>query len=251
MKMRFSLAAILLTLLSGGWSKEVKQSKTSSITKRLYGTTLKQDQVINYNSDGTPQTVSWVVAGNQYVQTFSYVEGRISYVITNGSIKTEQGEYLIENGRVVSLDWTHFDDRQISENNYVEKFLYNEKGLLQKHSFNKSWSEYHYNNDGDLTTVAHFNENGRPTTKVEYTYTGIKDLFPSLGYFKTGASGFFLPAFSKHLPATRKVTKLSTGQVTRKGVFAYKLDSEGYLVKGKWDGSAGEDTDYEWTNRFQ
>ncbi|HEV7781827.1 MAG TPA: hypothetical protein VGO58_11215 [Chitinophagaceae bacterium] len=251
MKIKFSILAIAAGLFLSGYKANVTDDPPMTVAKKLVRTSIGKDQSISFNTDGTLQMISWIQAGSLCEKLFSYSPAKISYTLTIDGEKKEDGEYKLAGGRVVTLDWLSFDDPGKPSAHYLELFTYNAEGLLQKHSFNSSWSEYVYDDDQNLARASHFNSQGQPTTIVEYKYTSIKDLFPAINYFNKDGSGFFLPAFSKYLPSSKKVTKVSTGVVTLKGKFSYELDADGYVLAGRWDALSAGDPDLEWTNRFQ
>lgn len=238
-------------LVLSGWNNNRSEEPAKRTWKKLVQTNLKGNQSITYHKDGMPATISWTQCGSEYKKTFNYEPGKISYIVLTDGAKTEKGVFTIEAGQVSRLDWNRFSNNGTITATNQETFQYNEKGLLVKHQFNNSRSEYAYDEKDNLITVSHYNEAGKPTTIVEYTYTSIADQHPGFGFFTADGSGFFLPGFSKNLPASRKVTRANNGEVTQKGVFKYELDADGYVLKGKWDAVSVGDADFEWLNSFQ
>jgi hypothetical protein len=251
MKIKFSLLAITAGLFLSGYKEHLPGDGGVSMSKKIVRTNIRDGQSVSFNADGTPTSISWLQAGSRCVKTFFYGPGRISYTVMIDDKKKEHGEYRLAGGKITTLDWTHFDESGKPSGHYLETFTYNLNGLLARHSFNNSWSEYVYDEDQNLVRTSHYNSQGKPTTIVEYEYGGTRDLFPAMNYFNKDGSGFFMPAFSRFLPASKKVTRVVNGEVTLKGRFSYVLDADGYVLKGKWDAISAGDTDSEWSNTFQ
>jgi hypothetical protein len=251
MKIKFSLFAVAATLFLSGYKEHVAADEKAPVTKKLLKTSLRNEQSVILDQDGRPKSITWSAGGSIYIRSFTYAPGKIVYVVRVDGKKKEEGEYHLTGIKVHMLEWRSFDDRGDTTARNMESFEYNQVGLLSKHRFNRAWSEYSYDDHKNLVRTAHYNAAGKPTTVVDYTYTSTKDLFPRLNYFNQDGSGFFLPAFAVYLPASKKVTKVSTNEVTLRGEFDYELDTDGYVVKGKWDALSAGDADHTWTNQFQ
>jgi hypothetical protein len=249
MKIKIYLLAAISGLLLTGYKKDAENSRESNVQKRLYQTSL--GKTIQYDADGKPSTIEWSVAGYTYTKTFMYAQGKIRYSTRRNGQRFEEGEYAVQHGKIMELRWCSIDERGDTTAVNRERFSYNEQGLLAKHYFNEAYSEHTYNTSGNLVKTAHYNGQGKPTTVVEYEYTALDDRCPALGSFNMDGSGYFLPAFSKKLVASKKVTKVSTGIVTLRGQFTYEFDEAGFVSKAKWTALTPGDGNYEWTNRFQ
>ena len=252
MRNSFRLVIFAAALLPLSCTKDTIGNQSAGVvSKKMRETNITGGLVkITYNPDGRPAVISCQQGPNKYTKTYSYSTGKISYVLMMDNKKAELGAYTLVGGKITAYKGTAFDYQELPVAYYSEAYLYNEKGLLQKHTFNDAYSEYEYDGGDNLTKTSHFNSQGQPTTTVTYTYTNQEDLFPGLGYYNTDGSGFFLPAFSKYLPASKKVTKVSSGEVTMMGHFSYVLDADGYVIKSKWDANTAGDLDGEWVNIF-
>lgn len=227
--------------------------ETAAVIKKLVHTTINGDISIDYNVDGTPHKITTTQSGGaKYEKVYTYSPGKVNYLLTMGGKKSEIGEYILLNGRISSFQWTYYDYFEDPINTFNETYLYNAKGLLERHNFGGNvYTLYSYDNKDNLILKLYHNEQGVLSDKVEYAYGNQKDLFPSFGYMRNYGDGFFLPAYSKYLPVSQKVTDLLTNQVTYDGTFSYELDAQGYVTKGKWHSLTPGYQDYEWINSFQ
>jgi hypothetical protein len=254
MKKFFSLVVIGASVLAASCKKESNNvDPAEGPSKKLIQSTLNPTTSITYNPDGKPKEITFQKpSGEVSKKIFAYAAGKTSFTwVANGKI-TETGEYTIVDGKPTAYKWTYFDANEQPAYTLHESFTYNPKGLTEKHIYdNGKYWQYQYDINDNLVLGIFYDAQGTALQKIEYAYGNQKDLFPMYNYFDAWGDGFIQVPFSKYLPISLKTTDLQTQQVLNQATFAYELDGDGYVTKGKWHKIIGSSNDWEWTNIYQ
>jgi len=247
-----TLVSASLLLFSCSKQKDLpSDGNTGTSAKKLVQSTINNLNALYYNPDGTIKQIDRTISSEIYSKHFTYSNSKVSYIGYLKTIKAETGEYSLVNGKIVAFDWITHDAFGLPITSYHETFTYNSRGLLDKHMFdNGNYAVLEYDEKDNLVKSTYF-ESGQASKITEYTYTSIPDKFHWFGFFDCYGEGFFKPAYAKFLPASEKITKLSTGEVTYFVTFTYELDSQGYMVKASADQHIAGYPSYQWTNVFQ
>ena len=137
------------------------------------------------------------------------------------------------NGIAQKCTSTNFDANGIATDVYVNEYIYNIKGQMEKsastkNGINAGYELYSYDANNDLVKYESYDKNGILTFKSEYEYDlSVIERSGAFGQFQTGGTGFIFPKKATHL--RKKATQTYNGSVyvyTK----SYTFDADGYIL---------------------
>lgn len=246
----FILAALVLASCSK--DKEVIDNPVPKQIKKLSYLNGSQYEY-SFNPDGKPKQVIQTTASNVYVTNYNYTPGKISYTILRNGKLNESGEFTLQNGKPVSLDYTYYDNSENPIENNTDGYEYNAKGLLSKMQLSSgAYYIFAYDEKGNLVESGLYNNN-QMASRVYYSYYEQENKYPWVTGETHSGLGFFFPPRATQLLKTVETRDPQTDELTQKYDITHSMDASGFVQQSVYDQSfpAINQDDYTITFEFE